>query len=111
MPEKIVSLSQNDVINTSNYRVLGLSKTFKIDELINHLKNISREKYNTTEIFDSYGNDCEVLQEGSAGWQIGKIRISVEFIVQIEEDIEVKENNATLDMENSPLDEIRQFNS
>jgi hypothetical protein len=110
MSEKILELSQNDVIHTSSYRVMGLSKTFKADELINHIKNISREKYNTTDIFESYGNDCNVLREDGAGWQTGKIRISVEFIVQVEEE-EMEESNLTLDVKNSPLDEIRQFSA
>ncbi len=58
-------------------------------------------------IFDDTGYDCKILQVnnmGNARWQTGKIRISVEFMVE-------DKNSTNSEAENSPLDEIRQFGS
>jgi KGK domain len=108
MTENITSLQLEDVIHIPTSEVLGLSSTFKVDELINHIREIANEKFNYQKlyIFDSNGCSCNILRQSNTGWQTGKIRISVEFIVEVED-----ENSLNSQTENSPLDEIRQLNS
>jgi KGK domain len=109
------SLSREDVVHDSTSNVLGLSSTFKVDELINHIREIAYGKFNDENlcIFDATGYACKILQVnniGNAGWQTGKIRISIEFLTEGKEE-ETRENIIASDAESSPLDEIRQFNS
>jgi KGK domain len=108
MTENITSLQLEDVIHIPTSEVLGLSSTFKVNELIGHIREIAYEKFslNKLYIFDSNGCICNILRQNNTGWQAGKIRISVEFIVEAED-----ENSLNLQTKNSPLDEIRQLNS
>jgi hypothetical protein len=61
--------------------------------------------------FDS-GMECEILQVGSDGWKVGKVRIKVdvEFYVEELEPLEDTEGNISEAAQSeSPLDSIRQM--
>ena len=73
-------LSQNEVISvsTNTFKLLNLSTTFKIAELLESIKQYIESDALETQLFQE-GIDCEVLRFNSQTWQKGKVRITVEF--------------------------------
>lgn len=112
MVKKIEKLDGNDVVYTSDPNFLGLSKTFKMADLLSHLQSILQEKSrNAYSICYETGYSCQVLQESGGGWRKGQIRISFEFITEVEEITSLQESK-NIEMEDSSiLDEIRQLQS
>lgn len=112
MPKKIIKLGAKDVVSLGE-NFLGLSKTFKLEDLLTHIRSILQEKSqsrNAIGICDDFGRSCQILQENGGGWQNGQFRISFEFIADVTETNSNIED-VSLSESSSVLDEIRQINS
>ena len=73
-------LSQNEVISVSanTFKLLNLSTTFKIAELLESIKRYIKSDALENQLFQE-GIECEVLRFNSQTWQKGKVRVTVEF--------------------------------
>lgn len=109
--KKIVKLNDRDVVNTNDPEFIGLHKIFLISDLLNHIKAVFQEKTRFyCYVCNDSGHPCQVLQENGGGWQKGHIRISFEFITEVEEIALLKESENIEKGDSSVLDEIRQLN-
>jgi len=69
-------LNPDDVVSVENSQNVVGSQTFKVQELMQKLRNqvgASLEQWNE-------GIECEVLKADSLGWQTGKVCIGLRFI-------------------------------
>lgn len=80
MHNQFEPLSQDEVVSVSanTFKLLNLSTTFKIVELLEAIKGCIESDALETQLFEE-GIDCEVLRFSSQNWQKGKVRITVEF--------------------------------
>ncbi len=80
MHNQFESLSQNEVVcvPVNTFKLLNLSTTFKIVELLEAIKGCIESDALETHLFRE-GIDCEVLRFSSQSWQKGKVRVTVEF--------------------------------
>ena len=82
MHNKFEPLNQNEVVCVpeNTFKLLNLSTTFKIVELLEAIKGCMESDALEAQLFEE-GIDCEVLKFNSQSWQKGKVRITVEFCV------------------------------
>jgi len=80
MYNKFEPLSQNEVISvsTNTFKLLNLSTTFKIAELLESIEKYIESDALENKLFQE-GIECEVLRFNSQTWQKGKVRVTVEF--------------------------------
>jgi hypothetical protein len=112
MAKKTIKLNNSDdVLHHKNPDFLGLPKTFKLSDLVTHIETIMREKSRYgCDICQDKGQSFEVLQESGGGWQKGQLRISFEFLTEVEDVEPVEEDLSQKKDDFSVLDEIRQLN-
>jgi KGK domain len=115
MTQKLQHLQDKDVvwIESKNDPFVIEHETFLANEF---LKELGRQCENIQDSSDEEtrsswfgeGIDCEVLKPNHA-WQKGKVRIRLEFIPEVEEEISSSEEEDEIEPEASPLDEIRKL--
>ncbi|MDJ0620289.1 MAG: KGK domain-containing protein [Calothrix sp. MO_192.B10] len=83
MDNRFEPLNQNEVVSvsTNTFKLLNLSTTFKIAELLEAIKGCMESDALEAQLFQE-GIDCEVLKFSSQSWRKGKVRITVEFCPQ-----------------------------
>jgi hypothetical protein len=83
MYNRFEPLSHSEVVSVSanTFKLLNLSTTFKITELLESIKKCIESDALEIQLFQE-GIPCEVLKFNSQSWQKGKVRITVEFCPQ-----------------------------
>ncbi len=73
-------LNDDDVVSITelHWSLIG-AWTFKISQLMAHLKTLTNREGKQVKEWTEDGVPCEVLQPGG-NWQKGKVRVRIEFI-------------------------------
>jgi hypothetical protein len=61
MIENMTRLQLEDVIHSPTSGVLGLSSTFKVDELIGHIREIAYEKFSSQNLYVFDSDGCRLI--------------------------------------------------
>jgi hypothetical protein len=111
-----IGLSSLDVVSIEKGKSPLNASTFKVSELIVNLANRMGREF-SSEILNEWawhGVPCEILLRDGLGWQSGKVRFSLEFIPDLEEEevAEDKEHESVKlgeckALPESPLDDLR----
>jgi hypothetical protein len=111
---KPVKLDFFDVVSVPKAKSLMNASTFKVMEVASYLAKqlYSNENSQPYQEWSNTGVECEVLKMDGNGWKKGKVRISLEFIPDEEEEEEILEANLEEEsippkLPESPLDDLR----
>jgi KGK domain len=87
-----MNLDRNNVVSLLDQKKKVTSgKTFTIIEFANTIGGLIQKTNNYSQEWSTEGVECCVLQPGAEGWVKGKVRISLEFIPEEDEDEEEEE--------------------
>lgn len=114
MSNEFKQMEREDVVSVYSSQILVNHRTFTVNEFISAMMSFIRDKggglTEDKEKWFGEGLDCKILKPGAKRWQIGKVRIALEFIPEELEVAENSENNESpANKANSPLDDIRQM--
>ena len=112
---KPVKLNFFDVVSVPKSKSLMNASTFKVMEMSVSLTNKLSKEFHTEVLkeWSDTGVECEVLKMDGYGWQKGRVRISLEFIPDEEEQEEeileanLEEESIPPKLPQSPLDDLR----
>lgn len=108
---KPVKLDFFDVVSVPKAKSLLGASTFKVMEVAGYLAaKVYGENGAIWKEWSDTGVECEVLKMDGYGWQKGKVRISLEFIPDEEEEIleaNLEEESILPKLPESPLDDLR----
>lgn len=90
---KKINPSEKDVLLFPEHKPFNLSRASKFDDFKKELEE-KIHYYGSDKTLLESGIECEILQPGSLDWQKGRLRLSIEFVFD-------------LDPENSDLDKFR----
>jgi hypothetical protein len=111
---KPVKLDFFDVVSAPKSKSPVGASTFKVMEVASYfVTKVYHENSDTWNEWLDTGVECEVLKMDGHGWQKGKVRISLEFIPDEEEQEEeileanLEEESIPPKLPQSPLDDLR----